>query len=244
VKIASAVAVLLEIPQISACGRGSRAGCPPCAGLDARRVGDRSVDRRRSPPGEPARPSSRHPGHPRAKQDGRDAHRAAEQEAVAAISGAGRRRELVPRRRRDLTIPTPTPRPSSSLRYLTPPRRDRRSQLNEQESIHGLEDAIFYGNEGKIRLHSLDRQSTPSRRARARRQRDRRLEHPADERNHRTATAKPERQFDDLQLGRLSPAIPAIHEHILINDHYHIDPARTTVRRPRRATSLAMPIYH
>ena len=120
-KIASAVAVLLEIPQISAGGCGSRAGCPPCAGLDARRVGDRSVDRRRSPPGEPARPSSRHPGHPRAEQDGRDAHRAAEQEAVAAISGAGRRRELVPRRRRDLTIPTPTPRPSSSLRYLTPP---------------------------------------------------------------------------------------------------------------------------
>jgi hypothetical protein len=32
-------------------------------------------------------------------------------------------------------------------------------QLNKHESINALEDAVFYGNEGRIRLRTLDRQS-------------------------------------------------------------------------------------
>jgi hypothetical protein len=49
------------------------------------------------------------------------------------------------------------------------------------------------------------------------------------------------RQFDDLQLGRLSPAI---YEHILINGRYLIDPARVAASRPRQPASIAMPTYH
>ena len=48
------------------------------------------------------------------------------------------------------------------LRYLThpPDRRGIHRQLNKHESINALEDAVFYGNEGRIRLQTLDRQST------------------------------------------------------------------------------------
>ena len=48
------------------------------------------------------------------------------------------------------------------LRYLTRPveRRGIHRQLNKGESIFALEDAVFYGNEGRIRLQTLDRQST------------------------------------------------------------------------------------
>ncbi|MGI8946300.1 MAG: Tn3 family transposase [Thermoleophilaceae bacterium] len=48
------------------------------------------------------------------------------------------------------------------LGYLTQPpqRRGIHRQLNKGESINALEDAVFYGNEGRIRLHGLDRQST------------------------------------------------------------------------------------
>ena len=48
------------------------------------------------------------------------------------------------------------------LRYLTrpPERRVIHRQLNKHESITALEDAVFYGNEGHIRLQTLDRQST------------------------------------------------------------------------------------
>jgi hypothetical protein len=47
--------------------------------------------------------------------------------------------------------------------------------------------------------------------------------------------------FDDVQLARLSPAI---HEHILINGRYHIDPdhAASGYRQPSRG--IAMPTYH
>ena len=48
------------------------------------------------------------------------------------------------------------------LRYLTRPveRRGIHRQLNKGERIFALEDAVFYGNEGRIRLQTLDRQST------------------------------------------------------------------------------------
>jgi TnpA family transposase len=48
------------------------------------------------------------------------------------------------------------------LRYLTRPieRRGIHRQFNKDESIFALEDAVFYGNEGRIRLQTLDRQST------------------------------------------------------------------------------------
>lgn len=48
------------------------------------------------------------------------------------------------------------------LRYLThpPDRRGIHRQLNKHESINALEDAVFYGNEGRIRLQTIDRQST------------------------------------------------------------------------------------
>jgi TnpA family transposase len=128
------------------------------------------------------------------------------------------------------------------LRYLTRPleRRSIHRQLNKQESIHALEDAIFYGNEGKIRLHSLDRQSTQAAALALvataivtwnTQQMDTIIN------RHRLAG----RQFDDLQLGRLSPAI---HEHVLINGRYHIDPERLATRRSQPPPSVAMPIYH
>lgn len=48
------------------------------------------------------------------------------------------------------------------LRYLTQPdqRRSIHRQLNKQESTHALQDDIVYGNDGTIRLQTLDRQST------------------------------------------------------------------------------------
>jgi TnpA family transposase len=47
------------------------------------------------------------------------------------------------------------------LRYLTRPaeRRGIHRQLNKGESINALEDAFFYGNEGRIRLQTLDRRA-------------------------------------------------------------------------------------
>ncbi len=117
------------------------------------------------------------------------------------------------------------------LRYLTRPeeRRSIHRQLNKQENIHALEDAIFYGNDGKIRLHSLDRQSTQAAAlalvataivAWNTNQMNTIVE------RHRLSG----RRFDDTQLGRLSPAI---HEHILVNGRYHIDSERGIDRRPR-----------
>ena len=48
------------------------------------------------------------------------------------------------------------------LRYHTRPeeRKAIRRQLNKHESMHALHDFLFYGNDGKIRLATLDRQST------------------------------------------------------------------------------------
>lgn len=48
------------------------------------------------------------------------------------------------------------------LRYLTRPieRRGIYRQLNKGESIFALKDPVFYGNEGRVRLQTLDRHST------------------------------------------------------------------------------------
>jgi hypothetical protein len=119
-------------------------------------------------------------------------------------------------------------------------RRSIHRQLNKHESINELEGAIFYGNEGKIRLHNLDRQSAQAAALALvstaivtwnTSQMNTNVE------RHQLAG----RQFDDLQLGRLSPAI---YEHILINGRYLIDPARVTASRPRQPASIAMPTYH
>ncbi len=109
-------------------------------------------------------------------------------------------------------------------------RRSIHRQLNKQENISWLEDQIFYGNDGKIRLHSLDRQiHHPSRRARARRDRDHHLEH----RQMNAIIARRQaagEEFDDEQLGWLSPAIC---EHILINALPHRPPPRRGERLTR-----------
>jgi TnpA family transposase len=128
------------------------------------------------------------------------------------------------------------------LRYLTHPdqRRSIHRQLNKQESITELETAVFYGNDGKIRLHSLDRQSTQAAA----------LAVVAsaivtwNTWQMNTIVKRRQlagRQFDELQLGRLSPAI---YEHILINGRYLIDPDRVANGRSRPPASTAMPTYH
>ncbi len=128
------------------------------------------------------------------------------------------------------------------LRYLTHPdqRRSIHRQLNKGESINALEDTIFYGNEGRIRLHSLDRQSTQAAALALvstaivtwnTLQMNTIVEH----------LRQTGRQLDELQLGRLSPAIC---EHILINGRYLIDPDRVAAGRSRTFASTAMPTYH
>jgi len=128
------------------------------------------------------------------------------------------------------------------LRYLTHPeqRRSIHRQLNKQENINWLEDQVFYGNDGKIRLHSLDRQSTQA--AALALVATAITTWNTDNMNaiiaRRQAAGEP---FDDEQLGRLSPAIC---EHILINGRYLIDPERVADARSPQPTSLAMPTYH
>jgi len=108
------------------------------------------------------------------------------------------------------------------LRYLTRPveRRGIHRQLNKGESIHGLEDAVFYGNEGRIRFQTLDRQSTQAA-ALA-------LVSAAIvtwNTHHMNVIVERERAagrlLDDVDLARLSPAI---HAHINLNGRYHIHP--------------------
>ena len=128
------------------------------------------------------------------------------------------------------------------LRYLTHPeqRRSIHRQLNKQENINWLEDQVFYGNNGKIRLHSLDRQSTQAAALAL-------VATAIITWNTRKMNASVARRratgeyFDDEQLGRLSPAIC---EHILINGRYLIDPDRVAQRPSPPPTSLAMPTYH
>jgi TnpA family transposase len=108
------------------------------------------------------------------------------------------------------------------LRYLTSPpeRRGIHRQLNKGESIFALEDAVFYGNEGRIRLQTLDRQSTQGA-ALA-------LVSAAIvtwNTHHMNDIVERERAagrlLDDVNLARLSPAI---HAHINLNGRYHIHP--------------------
>ncbi|MGH2858329.1 MAG: Tn3 family transposase [Solirubrobacteraceae bacterium] len=99
--------------------------------------------------------------------------------------------------------------------------------------------AIFYGNEGRIRLHSLDRQSTQAAALALVATaivtwNTRQLNTIVD--RYRQAG----RHLDELQLGRLSPTIS---EHILINGRYLIDPDRSRDRSHPNATA-AMPTYH
>jgi TnpA family transposase len=114
------------------------------------------------------------------------------------------------------------------LRYLThpPERRGIHRQLNKHESINALEDAVFYGNEGRIRLQSLDRQSTQ---AAALALVSAAIvtwnTHHMNEIVERERAAG--RPLDDVDLARLSPAI---HAHINLNGRYHIHPDRP----PRR----------
>ena len=128
------------------------------------------------------------------------------------------------------------------LRYLTHPdqRRSIHRQLNKGESINALEDAVFYGNEGRIRLHSLDRQSTQAAAlalvATAIVTWNTRQMNTIVDRRQQAG-----RRFDDVQLGRLSPTIC---EHILINGRYLIDPDRIADARSRTFASAAMPTYH
>jgi TnpA family transposase len=108
------------------------------------------------------------------------------------------------------------------LRYLTRPveRRGIHRQLNKGESIFALEDAVFYGNEGRIRLQTLDRQSTQ---AAALALVSAAIvtwnTHHMNEIVQRERAAG--RPLDDVDLARLSPAI---HAHINLNGRYHIHP--------------------
>ena len=110
------------------------------------------------------------------------------------------------------------------LRYLTHPteRRGIHRQLNKHESIHALEDAVFYGNEGRIRLQTLDRQSTQ---AAALGLVSAAIvtwnTHQMNEIVERERAAG--RLLDDIDIARLSPAI---HAHINLNGRYHIHPDR------------------
>jgi TnpA family transposase len=125
------------------------------------------------------------------------------------------------------------------LGYLTRPeqRRSIHRQLNKQESLHALQDAIFYGNDGVIRLASLDRQSTQAAA----------LALVATaittwNTHHMNKIVDADRiqgrQLDDVDLGRLSPAL---HAHIVLNGRYHIDPDQP----PRhRAPTGAIQTYH
>ena len=108
------------------------------------------------------------------------------------------------------------------LRYLTRPteRRGIHRQLNKGESIHALEDAVFYGNEGRIRLQTLDRQSTQ---AAALALVSSAIvtwnTHHMNEVINREQAAG--RLPADLDVTRLSPAI---HAHVNLNGRYHIHP--------------------
>ncbi len=108
------------------------------------------------------------------------------------------------------------------LRYLTrpPERRGIHRQLNKHESITALEDAVFYGNEGRIRLQTLDRQSTQ---AAALGLVSSAIvtwnTHHMNEIIERERAAG--RSLDDVDLARLSAAL---HAHINLNGRYHIDP--------------------
>jgi TnpA family transposase len=120
------------------------------------------------------------------------------------------------------------------LRQLTRPaeRRAVYRQLNKQESLHALHDAIFYGNEGRIRYQGLDRQSIQAAA----------LAlvasavvtwntHQMNEIVDRHAAAG--RVYDDADLARLSPVL---HAHINLNGRYHIDPDQTQRPRTRAET--------
>lgn len=108
------------------------------------------------------------------------------------------------------------------LRYLTRPveRRGIHRQLNKGESIFALEDAVFYGNEGHIRLQTLDRQSTQAAALAL-------VSAAIVTWNTHYMNAIVEREraagrlLDDVDLARLSPAI---HAHINLNGRYHIHP--------------------
>ncbi len=125
------------------------------------------------------------------------------------------------------------------LRQLTRPaeRRAVHRQLNKQESLHVLHDAIFYGNEGRIRYQSLDRQSTQAAAlalvATAITTSNTYEMNQIIERHEAAGRA-----FDDIDLARLSPVI---HAHINLNGRYHIDPDHT--RRPRTRARDALGIY-
>ncbi len=123
------------------------------------------------------------------------------------------------------------------LRYLTRPaeRRGIHRQLNKGETIFALEDAVFYGNEGRIRLQTLDRQSTQAA-ALA-------LVSSAIvtwNTHHMNAIVERERAagrpLDDIALARLSPAI---HAHINLNGLYHIHPERPPRHLAPRRDTLA-----
>lgn len=126
------------------------------------------------------------------------------------------------------------------LRYLTrpPERRGISRQLNKHESINALEDAVFYGNEGRIRLQTLDRQSMQAAAlglvSTAITSWNTHQMHQIIERERATG-----RELEDLKLGRLSPTI---HAHINLNGRYHIHPDRPPRHLDPRRDTLAT--YH
>jgi TnpA family transposase len=123
------------------------------------------------------------------------------------------------------------------LRYLTRPteRRGIHRQLNKGESIHALEDAVFYGNEGRIRLQTLDRQSTQ---AAALALVSSAIvtwntHHMNDIIGREQAAG---RLPADLDVARL---LPAIHAHINLNGRYHIHPDQPPRHRTPSRDALA-----
>ena len=119
------------------------------------------------------------------------------------------------------------------LRYLTHPdqRRSIHRQLNKQESSHALQDAIFYANDGTIRLQSLDRQSMQA--AALALVTNAIVTWNTHQMNQIIQRAEQAgRVFDDVDLGRLSPTL---HAHIVLNGRYHIDPDKPPRHRPANA---------
>lgn len=127
----------------------------------------------------------------------------------------------------------------SLLRYLTHPdqRRSIYRQLNKQESSHALQDAVFYGNNGTIRLQTLDRQSMQA--AALALVTNAIVTWNTHHMNQIVDHAEQAGTvLENVDLARLSPTL---HAHIVLNGRYHIDPDRPPRHRPSNA---AIKTYH
>jgi TnpA family transposase len=126
------------------------------------------------------------------------------------------------------------------LRYLTHPdqRRSIHRQLNKQESSHALQDAVFYGNDGTIRLQTLDRQSMQA--AALALVTNAIVTWNTHHMNQIIDRAQhADRGLDDVDLARLSPTL---HAHIVLNGRYHIDPDQPPRHRSRDHRNRDLPL--